>query len=502
MGQTRSKLSSPTIKTSTLSTNSWRRLSDSDCLHLLSHPEYFDNQINSIEEQYQQQQQQQKHQKHEQQQQQSNNGRQILQRSGSTSIFFDTIDDYQSIQPFQSSLLPVKTTMTKTQQQQNFTKNNSKKSDIIHGGQSLSSSYRNSMYPGSSFDNQHFCSEHDNNNRSMNGQNGDGKPSQLPPASGMNTGQLTARIRPLSMFGGQTTTTTLESLNDNKSTTSFLLTGSSSTSLLPELTESTTKQLENLNLSLDDILEQVNQTESTQSFHHHHHHCWSIINDGDNDGDTDSGQTLIAKHFDDSDNMVVDGGHHLNHHHQTTSLIDLNQSNISNDDNPDIKLPSAANISPPPLPPPLPPQSINRQISNGGVGIDNGRRIISTTTNPIRCSGLDCMCERCLQNRFKLLNWLLPNCTRMNSERLLSGKSDGTFLVRKSEKFPGQYTLSFVCRRKVRHCLIMRSVYGFGLRWPYSFETLQQVIIHYSQHSLTEFNSKLNIRLRYPVFSA
>lgn len=93
---------------------------------------------------------------------------------------------------------------------------------------------------------------------------------------------------------------------------------------------------------------------------------------------------------------------------------------------------------------------------------------------------------------------------------------------RKSEKFPGQYTLSFVCRRTVRHCLIMRSVYGksspscqlthsltltflspfpgFGLRWPYSFETLQQVIIHYARNTLAEFNSKLNVRLRYPVF--
>ena len=41
---------------------------------------------------------------------------------------------------------------------------------------------------------------------------------------------------------------------------------------------------------------------------------------------------------------------------------------------------------------------------------------------------------------------------------------------------------------------------GFGLRWPYSFETLQQVIIHYARTTLAEFNSKLDVRLRYPVF--
>ena len=48
----------------------------------------------------------------------------------------------------------------------------------------------------------------------------------------------------------------------------------------------------------------------------------------------------------------------------------------------------------------------------------------------IRCSGLDCMCDRCVGVRFKLLNWLLPNCTRTNAERLLMGRMDGTFLVR------------------------------------------------------------------------
>ncbi|KAH9408926.1 Phosphatidylinositol 3-kinase regulatory subunit gamma [Tyrophagus putrescentiae] len=140
--------------------------------------------------------------------------------------------------------------------------------------------------------------------------------------------------------------------------------------------------------------------------------------------------------------------------------------------------------------------SRNAAMASGQVGAKG------TTGSPIRCSGLDCICDRCIGHRFKLLNWLLPNCTRINAERLLHGRMEGTFLVRKSEKFPGQYTLSFVCRRTVRHCLIMRSVYGFGLRWPYSFETLQQVIIHYARTTLAEFNSKLDVRLRYPVFMA
>lgn len=131
--------------------------------------------------------------------------------------------------------------------------------------------------------------------------------------------------------------------------------------------------------------------------------------------------------------------------------------------------------------------------SNVGMLDPTTPRVVSNSV-AIRCSGLDCICDRCIQHRFKLLNWLLPNCTRINAERLLHGRMEGTFLVRKSEKFPGQYTLSFVCRRTVRHCFIMRSVYGmmfipiyddndlfilyvligFGLRWSYSFETLHK----------------------------
>lgn len=54
----------------------------------------------------------------------------------------------------------------------------------------------------------------------------------------------------------------------------------------------------------------------------------------------------------------------------------------------------------------------------------------ASSTGAIRCSGLDCICDRCIQHRFKLLNWLLPNCTRINAERLLHGRMEGTFLVR------------------------------------------------------------------------
>ena len=130
--------------------------------------------------------------------------------------------------------------------------------------------------------------------------------------------------------------------------------------------------------------------------------------------------------------------------------------------------------------------------------------VSSPTLRPVsfanHCSSR-CVCSDCRLTRYHLLNWLLPNCTRTNAERLLMGRPDGTFLVRKSEKFPNQYTLSFMCGAVIRHCLILRSVYGFGLKEPYKYPTLQQFVLHYAKHSLSEFNWKLNTTLKYPVFA-
>jgi hypothetical protein len=41
-----------------------------------------------------------------------------------------------------------------------------------------------------------------------------------------------------------------------------------------------------------------------------------------------------------------------------------------------------------------------------------------------------CVCNECRLTRYHLLNWLLPNCTRTNAERLLMGRPEGTFLIR------------------------------------------------------------------------
>jgi len=65
------------------------------------------------------------------------------------------------------------------------------------------------------------------------------------------------------------------------------------------------------------------------------------------------------------------------------------------------------------------------EVSFGFTNTDNSRPLSYAN----HCSSR-CVCNECRLTRYHLLNWLLPNCTRMNAERLLMGRPEGTFLVR------------------------------------------------------------------------
>lgn len=96
--------------------------------------------------------------------------------------------------------------------------------------------------------------------------------------------------------------------------------------------------------------------------------------------------------------------------------------------------------------------------------------------------------------------WLLQSCSRIDAERLLNGKCDGTFLIRPSTT--GQSALSIVCNGVVNHCIINRSSKGFGFAEPYNiYASLKDLVLHYSQTSLEEHNDSLTTTLAYPVLA-
>lgn len=99
--------------------------------------------------------------------------------------------------------------------------------------------------------------------------------------------------------------------------------------------------------------------------------------------------------------------------------------------------------------------------------------------------------------------WLLPDCTRVEAERLLLSKADGTFLIRRSAAGSAPFALSIAYRgvdKGVGHILIHQSNQGFGFTPPYLvYPTLKDLVVHYANHSLQEHNPQLTTTLAHPL---
>ncbi|KAJ8708347.1 hypothetical protein PYW07_002175 [Mythimna separata] len=95
------------------------------------------------------------------------------------------------------------------------------------------------------------------------------------------------------------------------------------------------------------------------------------------------------------------------------------------------------------------------------------------------------------------ISWKV-NCTREMAEQLLTGKPQGTFLIRPNST--GQLALSICCNNMVYHCIIFKTERGYGFAEPYNvYETLNELVLHYSVNSLEEHNDQLKTELKYPV---
>ncbi|XP_060515807.1 phosphatidylinositol 3-kinase regulatory subunit alpha isoform X2 [Cylas formicarius] len=95
--------------------------------------------------------------------------------------------------------------------------------------------------------------------------------------------------------------------------------------------------------------------------------------------------------------------------------------------------------------------------------------------------------------------WLMLHCSRLDAEKLLEGKRDGTFLIRKSRNL-FKYALSVVCNGSVNHCIINETNKGLGFTEPYNiYPTLKDLVLHYATNSLEIHNDLLNTVLKYPI---
>lgn len=101
--------------------------------------------------------------------------------------------------------------------------------------------------------------------------------------------------------------------------------------------------------------------------------------------------------------------------------------------------------------------------------------------------------------------WLLPELARVEAERRLFNKLDGTFLIRRSAAGNAPYALSIAYRgveKGVGHILIHRSERGYGFAEPYlHFPTLNDLVHYYATNSLEEHNPQLTTTLAYPILA-
>lgn len=79
--------------------------------------------------------------------------------------------------------------------------------------------------------------------------------------------------------------------------------------------------------------------------------------------------------------------------------------------------------------------------------------------------------------------WFHGNISREKAERFLNGSCNGTFLIRNSTNFPGDYTLCIASESKVEHYRIYYQNNQFTCDHEELFDSLSQLVLHYKRDS-------------------
>ncbi|CAL8089358.1 unnamed protein product [Orchesella dallaii] len=90
-------------------------------------------------------------------------------------------------------------------------------------------------------------------------------------------------------------------------------------------------------------------------------------------------------------------------------------------------------------------------------------------------------------------SWYRGRITRAETEKFLSDKPDGSFLIRVSESSPGDFSLSVKCPDGVQHFKVLRDAAGKFFLWVVRFNSLNELVEY---HRTSSVSRSQDVKLR------